>query len=440
MLEKFDPFSCDLGLLQYIRSLDNSRQRRRWAVAFGLLPIVALAIVTLIERSFFAGDYLSRIIAMPSAIFDGIFSETTVDSAKSPDDGTYPLMGDFVVGTVYLLQVVNICIVYKQWRVMESFFTELHRNRVVSFDAQLMEDINTRIKNLNDAFSRIGKPMASYRAGIQGSWSMARHGSLVKPRPRYGHFDIGEWTTSAKQLWRIGWPLALLSTAVVALTLWLAFGINADSTFAHLTIADPVRAYQEWWASTRHSGGNILFMAISTCLIFYIALQNLVGFRLAWFFVSMFREYRNRIVLSADYRTPELRLGWQPLRDLWNTIMISIVCNFLSLLVIVSAYRSWRLTPLFVLFGCSLLFLVVPPYLLDGRLRDFRIRERSAAAEQLGQLYSEAEEIGWRRAYRDEFAMINDAKVTVILGRTMAFGRWVTVIGTIATFVAIFQK
>ncbi len=444
MIEKFDPFACDIGVLRYINNLEGKAFKRLKALALVLLPVFLLIIVTVIEGNFFTNDYLSRIRAIPQAVFDSFFSATAADPTLSPDDATYPLLGDFFVGTVYLLQVLNICILHKQWRVMESFFVHLHGNGVVSFNAEILTDVNARIQGLNQSLFRIGKgPIQVLTRTVKGLCNHLRtHGKnrpeaatgrLEEGAPGRDGIDIRKWIPPTTYLL----PFGTLATVVILLTILLASGINADSTFSNLTVENPAAAYSEWWASPLVSGSGLLFTFISICLVYYIALQNVVGFRVVWFFWVLFRKFRGHIELSADFRTPKRRFGWQPLRDLWNTITYSIGCNFLSLLVIFSVYRTWWLIPLFLLFLCSLLFLIVPLYLLGTPLRRFREREREAAAGQLAKQFPDDTKIGWRRAYRDEFALINNATLTVILGRRNAFVRWVTVVGTLLSFVAI---
>ena len=439
MLAKFDPFSCDIGVLRYLRSLESRKGKMLGVGVFVFLPLIILVITTGLEGTLVATDYVDRLRAAPGAVIRRILGSQAATAASPADDSTYPLMGDFVVSAIYVLQILNICIVYRQWKVMESFFVDLHCNGVVKLDETALNGANLRIQKLNCFFSYVG-------AGLPRTYSLdssdpsSNHGEAASERaPLADRFDFKRWSRLAV----LGWPILML-----VLAFWLARGIGAESAFAYLgappepTDAGGVKAaaaqqaYASWWASTVHTGGRALLIAISACLLFYIVLQNVVGFGLAGFFICLFHSYKGHIELAADYRTHKEWLGWAPLRQLWNTITFSIICNFLSLAVIFSVYRAWRLAPLFGLFVASLLFLVVPPYLLDRNLRVFRENERQEAASLLDRGYRDAKVVGWRRAYHDEYELINRATVTRILGRTTSLSRLLAAIASIGGLLA----
>lgn len=353
-----------LGRFRMLRTeeglLTEPRRNRLAFVALFFVLLGAVGIAAGIEGRFSSEDW-------PGIIFDDwrrLFRVNDDELGSSPPD--FPLTRDSASILVLVLQVANLYLIHWQWEHISTFGSRLVDGGVVRPASVLTKRDNKR----------------SVKSKTKGS-AEEQNVELI-------HSSFG----SANGVYSKGAPGGIILFILILLaTQFFYRGLESSSIFEGFASSNLQAseleawrdlAYRSWWASEENTPGSFAFIGVASLVIYYIALQNVVGIQVAYLYVRNCRRFE----LDVDLRNLDGAYGWAPLRQLMNTVYWSLFVNSLSLtlvLVVLQGNSVGGLQPILVVIAIAgPLFPLTPLVLVKSGLRPAIQRRRAELIETVG--------------------------------------------------------
>lgn len=265
----------------------------------------------------------------------------------APDRAGFPLLRDSVTLLSLSLLSFNICVLYRQWELMQRLITDLIDNRVVRIVD--VPAFNKAVERNNDRFRSGGKV-----------WSV------------YGALILALIIQGVQNSQGIYWGLAPSNLRGDQLREW------------------SLGSYDQWWASSANPIGFVAYTITVAILLYYAIAQNQVGVSVT----RLFWEQRANLDLNINLLNPDGRWGWLPLRKLMRTVYIAVLVNMLVLLWFFQllppifplgtpAQISWALPWLATLLFLGPYYLFTPYLIVAPRLREVKSRLTSYVTTNL---------------------------------------------------------
>jgi len=128
-------------------------------------------------------------------------------------------------------------------------------------------------------------------------------------------------------------------------------------------------AYDNWWASNKHTAGNTLYFLLAAFAIFLILNFQVVGMAAVYLALGTYFVAEPR----ADWLNRDGRYGWTPLARVFRTVLLGIALLGTTLTAVVLSLGVnnyvWVLAVVLVYVVVVPLFTVVP-WLVFGRAED----------------------------------------------------------------------
>ncbi len=235
--------------------------------------------------------------------------------------------------------------------------------------------------------------------------------------PSYLEQGASRFNSQCDRLGGFG-PLRVFVAALMAAVLMR--GQRADGVFgAFLPSGEsPDAAYRNWWASIDASTfGFLFYFGSATAFLYYLFLQNEVGFR----FLRYLSRGHGKIIYDFDLANGDGAYGWLSARRLLFVIYLSLATHGLmiaavGLVMSPESYFSWML-PLLILY-----FIVTPTYIFGTSLffRPGRKRAKQMAIERATLAAKRSLPPHEKEAHRVEVDRIRDVPNTLLTARQRA--------------------
>jgi hypothetical protein len=177
-----------------------------------------------------------------------------------------------------------------------------------------------------------------------------------------------------------------------------------------------VEARANWWASSAHPVGYVLYVLIAWLGMSLIIAYNVMGFITVYVAVAVFLVTDAK----AEWLNRDGWFGWLPMTDLFRSVYwtIALFCAVMSVLVALLGSQ----TPIAVIGLIALYALLIPVYTfipwlvfrsVEATARELRERELSIMLAEV-----DARDIGRWQVFVTEFARCREARI-----RPMSLGR-----------------
>lgn len=377
---ELSPFDVDRFLLGRLN--DRSKQNGAFLAAL-VAPVVALALIVVA-----ATTNALTVSDWPGIVIDDWKTLGGAETGQSSSD--FPLARDSVSLLVSLLQGANLWLLFRQWQAMTDFCKELEQ--AGSIKAKKGNNPAKQFSDANTFFESFG--------------------SLA--------------------------PLTLLLSAIAAAVLYVNFG--SESIFAAFAPSDldeggiagwSQGAYDAWWASPKNLPGMIAFIAVSTFIVYYILLQNVVGLRLS----KLVWDVRKQFTYEGDSLNTDGHFGWEPAARVLKTVYQSLSINSACMAMVYYLFNGqkpgglWPFT--FLLIGAGSIYIFVPIWVIRSGLSKFRKDQANKLARSVPKftvtpgpaedaIARKAEWLVMRAATRDEIRAIRTLNFYPWKGRVIA--------------------
>lgn len=319
----FEADDFDKLIISRLRGTNHSRLA---FVGFGVITVILMIVVNWVEGTLLVDRW-------PSIIYED-WKRLLGFKVESEAESHFPLERDLLSVSVVSLQIVNLYIIFKQWDRINHLGRDLQSSGVldISPDSRLIvEETFASVKGwLNSTVASFLYPLA---VGLATLYFYSK----ISDANVFRGFADRDLTTSQVEEW------------------------------SHT-------AYNRWWA---HEGaGQVLFLILSFVILYYVILQNLVGFAFAF----AFWRIRKHLNLSADIINQDGFYGWKPVSALLATVYHSLIVNSISvflILVVLQGAVVGGLGPFLGLVSVAgLVYPFVPYRVISVRLREFKDSRR----------------------------------------------------------------
>jgi hypothetical protein len=284
------------------------------------------------------------VFAVVAAAFEGNLGSLSdfqlVDDFRRVTDSTtdagpqeFPLIRDVATWLLAGIVFLTLGLVWRQWQVFGVCLTGLTASGVLT-------------ERATPTFNRVRR-LAGYHRVADGG-DLSQFVSRVNTGLRIASYGLALVVVVSVIL---AFLLARSYESLGVFRLWNVDGSGvSDGAFAR-------QAYTEWWASSEHLAGYLVYLSVSVIGIFVILLQNVVGMAAVYVIGGLpaFCDF------AADWYDQDGNYGWHPLGKAFRTVRVSLLVHGVALTVLFAMVGAgvWAYTvPLLCLW-----LLVIPLYL-----------------------------------------------------------------------------
>lgn len=275
---------------------------------------------------------------------------------KLTDPFSYPLIRDTPVWFFAVIMVIEIAIMHRQWQLFARCLPKLVANNV----------IKPRTNDFTDDTD--DPPILKWAVSFPPEQRLARYIDRVNVR----NVQRAPLYTTV---------FALCALALAGLLIWAErYGLFRVLGPTEGTPAQQDQwrheAYQHWWASTNHPVGAIAYYILVAIAIYVILVQTQVGAQIARIAAALPRLAQ----LDANWINPDGHYGWEPLRQIFRTVWITMALYGLMVsgLAVVLGLGSGGWVPAAFWFVLLCVYFLLP--WLGIRRIETAARERHIAA------------------------------------------------------------